>query len=235
MRSHLLAFAAILAAAAAPAEAATRNFGITGFSRIRVDGPYRVQLSTGVAPFAKASGSAAALDRVAVEVQGNTLIVHPNRSSWGGYPGDDVGPVEITLGTHELSAAWLNGSGALAIDRVQALLFELAVQGSGSIAVGNADVDQLKISIAGTASSSLAGRSGKMTAIVRGISTLDAAGLEIKDATIGAEGAATVKAGVSNTATIDASGPATITLGGGPACTVRASGSATVSGCRSTQ
>jgi hypothetical protein len=232
MRTHLSAFLLALALSA-PVDAATRNFGITGFTRIRVEGPYRVQLATGVAPFAQASGSPAALDRVAVEVQGNTLIVHPNRSSWGGYPDADAGPVEVKLGTHDLNAAWLNGSGALAIDRVKGLGFDLSVQGSGLVSVGNAEVDQLKVSIAGTASAALAGRADKMTAIVRGISTLDAAGLETKDATIGAEGAATVKAKVGNAATIDATGPATIILGGGPACTVRASGSATVSGCRS--
>ena len=74
----------------------------------------RFALTTGVAPFASASGSAAALDRVAIDVQGRTLVVHSNRSSWGGYPGEATGPVEISIGTHELSAAWLNGSGSLA-------------------------------------------------------------------------------------------------------------------------
>ena len=43
--------------------------------------------------------------------------------------------------------------------------------------------------------------------MVRGISTLDAAGLATKDATIGAEGAATVDANVSNAVKVDADGP----------------------------
>ena len=69
-----------------------------------------------------------------------------------------------------------------------------------------------------------------MTAVVRGISALDAAGLVVKDATIGAEGAATVKANVTNAVKIDGSGPATITLTGKPSWSVH--GSASVSGCR---
>jgi hypothetical protein len=226
--SALLVFIAL----AAPAGAATRNFGITGFTRIRIDGPFRVQLSTGVAPFAAASGSPAALDRVAIDMQGTTLVVHSNRSSWGGYPGQDVGPVQIRLGTHELAAAWLNGAGALAIDRVAGLKFDLSVQGSGGTAIGHADVDQLGVAIAGTASAVIAGRAGKMTAVVRGISSLDAAGLVARDAVIGAEGAATVKANVTNAVTVDGSGPATITLSGKPACNLHVSGSASVSGCR---
>ena len=175
---------------------------------------------------------AAALDRIAIDVRGNTLIVHSNLDSWGGYPGKDVGPVEVSLGTHDLSAAWLNGSGTLSIDRVKGLDFDLSVQGSGMGEIGQASVDQLNVSVVGTASARLAGEAAKVTAVIRGISTLEAAALSAKDATLGADGAATISAAVSNSVTVDASGPATVRLSGGPACTLRVSGSASVSGCR---
>jgi len=230
MRTFLLA--AMLCAIAAPSAAATRNFGITSFSKVRVDGPFKVTLKTGVAPFASATGSSAALDRIAVEVRGDTLVVHNSLDSWGGYPGKDVGPVEISLGTHDLSAAWLNGSGAISIDKVKGLAFDLSVQGSGAGEIGQASVDQLHVSVVGTASARLGGEAAKITAVIRGISTLDAAGLSAKDATLGADGAATIAANVSNSVTVDATGPATVRLSGGPACTLRVNGSASVSGCR---
>lgn len=230
MRTFLTAAAIFLLAG--PAGAATRNFGVTGFEKVRVEGPYKVVLTTGVAPFARATGSAAALDRIAIEVRGNVLVVHSNLSSWGGYPGKDAGTVQIDIGTHDLRSAWLSGAGTLAINRVEGLSFDLSSQGSGSVTVGQADVDQLNISVVGTSSAVLAGRAGKVTAVVRGISSLDASGLAAKDATIGAEGAATIKANVSDAVTIDANGPVSITLGGRPACTLRANGSASVSGCR---
>jgi hypothetical protein len=234
MRTFLIA--AVLATSfAAPARAATRNFGITAFEKVRIEGPFKVRLTTGVAPFASASGSLAAIDRVAVEVRGNTLVVHSNLASWGGYPGQDPGPVEISLGTHDLSSAWLSGSGALAIDKVRGLSFDLSAQGSASATVARADVDQLNISVVGTASATIAGQAGKLTAVVRGISSLDAAALSAKDATIGAEGSATVAANVSNSATVDGSGPATVKLTGRPACTLRVSGSVSVSGCKPSQ
>ena len=231
MRTLVLALL-LASTAISPAAAASRNFGITGFDRIRVDGPFKVTLTTGIAPFASATGSSAALDRVAVEMQGRTLIVHANPSSWGGYPGEGVGPVEVQLGTHELRAAWLNGSGTLQINRISGLLFDLAVQGSGSVDVAEADVDQLKVGLSGTVGSTIAGRAGMLKTTVRGISTLDASGLVTKDATIGAQGAATIRANVTNSAKIDATGPATVTLAGGPACTAQLQGSASVSGCR---
>ncbi|HET7604988.1 MAG TPA: DUF2807 domain-containing protein [Sphingomicrobium sp.] len=230
MRTFLLA-AAILAFAA-PAGAATRNFGITSFEKVRVDGPFKVTLTTGVAPFARATGSPAAVDRVAIDVRGNTLVVHNNLDSWGGYPGKDIGPVEISLGTHDLSSAWLNGSGSLAIDKVKGLSFDLSVQGSGAGEIGEAGVDRLNVSVVGTASARVTGRAAKLTAVIRGISTLDGSALSAKDATLGADGAATIAASVSGSVTVDASGPATVRLTGSPSCTLRVSGSASVSGCR---
>ena len=233
MRDFLLASITI-ATLASPAGAATRNFGVTGFEKVRVEGPFRVKLTTGVAPFASASGSPAAIEKVAIEMRGNTLLVHASSSSWGGYPGQDAGPVEIDIGTHDLSSAWLTGSGAIAIDKISGLSFDLSVQGSGAATIGETDVDQLNISIGGTASASLSGRADKLTAVVRGVSSLDAANLAVKDATIGAEGTATVAANVSNSVKVDGNGPITVRFTGGPACTLRVGGSASVSGCKST-
>lgn len=230
MRTFLFA-AGASCALAAPATAATRNFGITSFTKVRVEGPFKVMLTTGVAPFAQASGSSAALDRVDIEVRGDTLVVR-SASSWGGYPGANPGPVEVSLGTHDLSNAWLSGAGTLAIDRVRGLSFALSVQGSGRGEIGSADTDQLNVSLVGSGSARLAGRAKKLTALVRGISALDAAGLAATDAAIGAEGAATIDADVTGDATVDATGPATIRLTGSPACTLKVAGSTSVSGCR---
>ena len=233
MRTFLPLAAVTALALAAPADAATRNFGVSGFDRVRVEGPYKVTLTTEVAPFATASGgSPAALDSVTIDVQGRTLVVRSNRSSWSGYPGESKGPVEISIGTHDLNSASLNGSGSLAIDKAKGLSFDLSVQGAGSASIGSVAVDQLKVGISGTASATIAGTAPKLTAIVRGISALDASGLETKDAVIGAQGSATVRANVSNSVKIDAQGPATIEIAGKPACTVKADGSASVSGCR---
>jgi len=231
MRTFLICIAASLIASA-PAEAATRNFGITGFTKIRVDGPFKVVVTNGVAPFARASGSPAAIDRVAIDVTGDTLVVHSSQSSWGGYPGQDTGAVEVAIGTHELSNAWLNGAGSLSIDRVKGLSFALSVQGSGGAEIGEVSTDQLSVGLIGSANARLGGQAKKLTALVRGISTLDASKLQSSDASVGAEGAATIDATVTNSAKVDATGNATIRLAGHPSCTVKANGSASISGCR---
>jgi len=231
MRNLLIAASASLALAA-PAAAATRTFGITGFTKIRVEGPYKVSLATGVAPFAKASGSATALDRVAIDVRGDTLLVHTNPSAWGGYPGESPGPVELSLGTHELASAALTGAGSLAITQVKGLSFALFVQGSAAARIDDTAVDQLEVNLAGTASANLSGHALRLTALVRGLSSLDAAKLTVPDAHITADGSATIDAVATDTARVDAWGPATIRFTGRPACTLKVSGSTSVSGCR---
>ena len=219
----------------APAVAADRNFGVSGFDRVRIDGDYKVNLIVGVAPFARASGSARALDPVDVVVEGRTLIVRSNRSaSWGGYPGESAGPVEVNVGTHELTAAFVNGAGSLTINLVRGLKFEVSAQGAGSVTIDKVDVDQFQIALAGAASARLAGKALKLTAIIRGTSSLDGEALSVKDAVIGAQGPAIVKLTATGTAKVDAIGVASVSLVGKPACTVTTKGSASVSGCRST-
>jgi Putative auto-transporter adhesin, head GIN domain len=230
MKAWLPAFY-MAAVASSPAMAAERNYSVNSFDRVRVDGPYKVKLATGVPPFAIAKGSSIAIDRVSVAVEGRTLVVRQNRGSWGGYPGQAPGPVEIEVGTHDLSQAWLNGSGSLIIDRVRGLSFELALQGSGSAAIGDADVDQLKLGISGAGTVTIAGKAPQLTAIVRGTSTLDAAGLTTKDALVGAEGASDIRFVATSSAKIDARGTTNVAVGGKPACIVKAEGSAVVTGC----
>ena len=232
MRSFLIAAAALAAITAVPADAATRNLSITSFEKLRVEGPFKVTIRTGTAPFARAVGPQGALDRINVEMRNNVLIIRNVSSAVSDNTGRDVGPVTIELGTHDLSSAWLTGSGSLAIDHVRGLSFDLSVQGSGVADIADVRADQFTLALFGTASARLAGRSGKVTADIRGTSTLDAGSLDADVASLVIDGASTVNAVASDTAKVDASGPATVRLSGRPSCTLRVNGSADVSGCR---
>ena len=228
---HLLLAALFLSAA--PATAATRNFGVSGFDRVRIDGNYKVTLTVGAAPFARATGSMRALDPVDVIVEGRTLIVRTKSSAaWGGYPGESAGPVEVLVGTRDLTAVFVNGAGSLAINQVRGLKFEASAQGAGALSIDQVEVDQFQLALAGAASARLAGKALKLTATVRGSSALDGEGLTVKDAVIGAQGPAILKLTATGTAKVDALGVAAVTLGGRPSCVVTTKGSASVSGCR---
>lgn len=232
MKLRLLILAGAATALGAPGLAATRNFSVNGFDQVRIDGPYRVQMTTGVAPFARASGSPDAINGISIEVQGRTLVVRKSPSSWGGYPGESPGPVEISVGAHELSKVWLNGAGSLAIDKARSQSFDVSVQGAGSVSIGRLETDRLTAGLLGSGSAVIGGSAAEVTAIARGTSTFDGSALSSKNATVGAEGNSVIKLTATNTAKVDSQGTAMVELGGRPACTVRASGSATVSGCR---
>jgi hypothetical protein len=226
----LLALASLPAAAAVPTT--QRNFSVNGFDRIRIDGPYQVTLRTNIAPYARASGTPVSLDGVSIKVEGRTLTVRSGSGGWGGYAGEGRGPVTIEVGTHDLSAAYINGAGALTVDRIKGLGFEMSIQGSGMASIGEVEVDQMKVGVSGAGTIRMAGRVGKLSTTIRGTSTFEADRLEVKDAVIGAEGPSTVRAQVTNSAKVDATGLASVTLTGDPACTVNARGSASVVGCK---
>jgi len=224
--------AAACAAVAAPASAADRTYSVTNFDQVRLQGPYKVRLVTGVAPYARASGSTQALDGIAIEVNSQILTIRRNPSASTAYPGQPLGPVEIEIGGHDLRTASVIGAGSLDISAVRGLNFSLTVEGAGAATIGDVQVDQFKLWVGGTGSASLAGEAKSATFLVRGMSALEASGLAVKDAVIGAEGPAIVRANVSNAAKVTARGVSQVMLDGAPACTVSAAGSATVSGCK---
>jgi hypothetical protein len=217
-----------LAGATAPAAAAERRYSVTDFDRVVVDGPYQVTLTIGAASAASAEGSAEALDRISVEVQGRTLRVRRNASGWGGYPGEPTGPVRIALTTRELTAASVVGSGGLAVDRAKGLRVDLSVSGSGRLSVGAVDADNLVVSVLGAGAVTLAGRAKQLKATVQGSGELAAAALRTDDAQLLSRTAGRMAVAVARSAKVTAVGPGDVEILGNPSCTVDAKGSGTV-------
>ena len=232
MRLHLLLAAIAASLAASSAGAATRSFTITGFERVRVDGPYQIKLTSNVAPFARASGSQAALDALSVAVEGRTLVIRSSASGWSSTPNRPTGPVEIAVGTHEIASAFVNGSGSLDISEVRGLAFDFSLQGSGGVTIRKVAVDRLKAIASGSGKVELAGKAELASLYVRGSSSLDGTGFAVKAATIGVDGSSSVKVNAIDTAKVEAQGPSMVQLTGRPACTVRTQGPAEVTGCR---
>jgi hypothetical protein len=221
-------FALLALAAAVPAGAAERNYSVTDFDRVQVDGPYRVSLTTGRSSAARAEGSTEALDQVAVDVQGGTLRVRRNRSAWGGYPGEGSGPVSIALTTRDLRNASVVGSGTLDIDRAKGLRVDLSVSGSGRLTVGAVEADNLVVGLLGGGRITVAGRARQLKATLQGSGDLAAAGLSADEAQIVSDTAGNVAVAVTRSAKVTATGPGDVEIVGGPSCIVQAKGSGRV-------
>lgn len=230
MNSIRIAFVLILSAFAGvvPAAAAERRFAVTDFDRVVVEGPYQVRLATGRTTSAVASGSQAALDRLTLDVTGQTLRIRRNRNYWGGNPGAPEGVVAITITTRNLRSARLLGPARLEVDRVEGLSAGLFVEGSGLIRAGGVRADQLMIGLAGGGRIELAGTAQRLTADIQGSGDLAASGLRVEDATITSATSGSVIVAVNRSATVGAFGLGSIEVTGRPACTLRGPNAALV-------
>jgi hypothetical protein len=224
-----LALALALAAAALPAAAATRAVQTGDFSRLRVDGPFDVRVRTGVAPSARITGPQAAIDRVIVEQNGDTLVVRPVRSagwtnwSWGGGQ-----PLVVEVSTHALAAAATLGSGTVAIEAVRGDTLDLSLGGSGNLSVGRADVAALKLAASGSGDLTVAGRAGRADALLVGSGNIRAAALAADTAVVKLVGSGDVALGARRSADVTLSGAGSVAIAGPAACTVHKSGSGDV-------
>lgn len=205
---------------AVPATAAERRYSVTDFDRVQVDGPYEVVLSTGGTSHASASGDTAALERVAVDVQGRTLRIRPNRTASGGSSAAARGPVRITLSTRDIRSATVIGPGSLAIDRARGLKLDLSLSGSGRLSVASVAADTLVVGLIGSGSIHLAGTAKQMRASAEGSGDIDGRSLKAEDADLVAGTSGRIVLEAKRTAKVRAHGRGLVEIAGSPACTV---------------
>lgn len=220
-----LVSAVLFALTTAPATAAERGYSVTSFDRIRVEGPFVVTVSTGKSPSARASGTAEALERVMVRVEGRTLLVRPNVSGWGGYPGRQDAPARVAVSTPGLHTVNLLGSGRVDVDRMNGAKATLTVEGSGRLSVGSVDVDTAMLGVSGAGGIDAAGRAKQASALARGAAEIRAGDLIVADLSLVSETAGAVTLNATRSAKVSATGVGAVEVLGSAACEVKKVGS----------
>ena len=234
MNRTLFVAAALLAVLASPALAAERNYSVTDFDRIIVEGPYIVRVTNGRSTTARASGSNEALERLVMDVTGQTLRIHRNRTGERSGNAVQAGPVTIELTSRTLRSARLIGPGSLDVDGAEGLRVELTVQGSGRLRASNVAADALSLGLLGSGRIQVAGTAETLRATVDGTGDLDGAALRSESANIVTNTLGTVAFAVSREANVSAMGLGDVIISGRPSCNVRGPGAAQVS-CGSNQ
>lgn len=214
--------------AATPVWGAERRYSLTDFDRVQVEGPYQVTLRTGLSSGGRAQGSAAALDRVSIDVQGRTLRVRTNRSAWGGNPEQASGPVRIELTTLDLRSAAVVGAGSLDIDRAKGLRVDLSLSGSGRLNVLAVDADNFSVGLLGAGRITLGGKAKQVKATIQGSGELAASGFNADDLQLFAETSGSIAIGAQRTAKVVTSGAGNVEVSGKATCTVQARGAGQV-------
>lgn len=225
MKSALLCLALI----GVPAVAAERTLSVTDFDKLRVDGGFIVEVTTGRGTSAKVVGSQAAIEATSVIVQGRQMVIRKNASAWGGYPGQAPGMATIRVTAPALMNVWVNGPAKVTVDRLKGQRVAAAVEGSGELVIGGVTADNATIAQVGSGRLTIAGTVADLTMTARGAGVLDAAGLQAADAKLTSESAGQVTLSVKRAVTGTVTGSGNVTVLGKPACTIKAVGSGTLS------
>ena len=221
-------FALPLAACTTSVQAATQNYGVSSFSKMRIAGPFDVHVHVGGSPSARATGPKEALDRLSVEQNGDTLVVKTLPGGWGGWPGGSQGKVVVEVAGPALGAVAVTGSGDVTVDRVQGDALDLALSGSGDLSVGTIDVGALSAVMTGSGDMSLAGKARTASATLTGSGDLKADALVSDDAQAKLIGSGDLSLGARRTARVVLGGSGDITIAGPASCTVNRTGSGDV-------
>jgi hypothetical protein len=208
----------------------SKNYSVGNFQKIEVAGPYDVEVRTGSNASVSARGGEKLLERTTVEVEGDKLVIRPEREhsffSWGW---GNRGKASFTVTVPQLSGATIAGSGDIRVDKITGQSFEGNVAGSGGIDVATMDVQQLKLSIAG--SGGVKAGTGKAQSAkydIAGSGDIDAGAMQTQSLFVSIAGSGGVKAHSSGTADVDIMGSGDVDVAGGAKCNVNKAGSGSV-------
>jgi hypothetical protein len=220
MIRHLIA--ASLLFLPASADAADRTYAIGSFDRIRIDGPFDVRLDTGKAPSARADADPRTLDRLAIRVEGGTLIIRMGNDGWGETPTTAGKAPVITLSTPTLRSVNVNAGARLTVGGMAGQRIDLAINGSGVLTVNGIAADQLNATVIGSGSVTLSGRAAKTRLMTNGPGSIDAGALDVSDLIVRLDGTGETRAAARYTAAVTTTGLGRVTVSGEPACVIKA-------------
>lgn len=221
MIARLLALALLVLPFAA--DAAEHRYAFGSYDRVRVEGPFEVQVTTGTSPGAVATGDLRMIDGLDIQLQGGTLVVRMGHQGWGETPvGKSAAPPVITLTTPNLRAVYVNGGARVAITGMKAQRVDLSVNGSGTVTVSGADTDQLFATIVGAGTMTLSGRAARARLVTNGAGNVDARALTVNDLSILQDGTGETRAAARYTAQVNSTGLGHVVVTGNPKCLVHA-------------
>lgn len=208
-----------LALTPAALQAEERRVMVTSFDRVRVEGPFSVDIRSGGSPGATTRGAARALDGVDIRVEDRTLVIRSSPNGWGGWPGDRTEAASISVTTPSLVDLAVSGSGSARADKLQGLQVGVSLTGSGRVEVARIEADRLDAVLAGSGALTLGGTARTARLANTGVGTIEAEGLAVRDLTLSSESAGDTRAAASETARVVATGTGSVVVTGNAACT----------------
>ena len=216
----------VAAGAVAVAQAAERNFMVTGFNEIEVAGPFDVTVNVGRGQSVRAQGAERDLERLRIQVVGNELRIGSRERGWTDWSKSE--PVRIQVTVPSLRAVSLAGSGDVRVDRVKADSFKASLSGSGDLSVGMLAAGDVKLSLAGSGDITAAGSCSSADVSIAGSGDVRIPSLKCQTLSGSIAGSGGIDANVSRTAKLSIMGSGDVTVAGGAKCDVSKMGSGSV-------
>jgi hypothetical protein len=230
MKGFLAAVVAVVLADAGvnAAQAAERRFTLSAFDTVRIEGDVAVEITSGAAPFAVASGDPRALEALSVKVQGGTLYIRrarrnaPTEARKAGLTPDALPLVRLSART--VQSLTVLGHGSARIDRLAGARPSATMDGDGSVDIGSVDADAMAINVNGSGSLKVSGTAARARAVMLGDGSIEGGGLQLAALEFIGEGPVRARLTVDGPARIAVKGDADVQIGGAPDCTVRQTG-----------
>ena len=214
-----------------PGPMVSRAFQVGNFTEIEVAGPFDVDVKTGGQPGVSARGNQALIDKLEVEVKGDTLVVRPKkeRGWFGGNNWTVNGKGSLAITVPMIRAATLAGAGDMAINAVRGEDFEGQIAGSGDLRVDAIEVERLKLGIAGSGGvNARGGKARRAEYSIAGSGDVEASALATEDLEVSIAGSGGVRANATRSADVDIVGSGDVQVTGGAKCKVSKAGSGNV-------
>lgn len=215
-----------------PGAMTQRSFPVGAFDKIELAGAYDATVKTGSGPTVQAQGGENILENLVVEVDGDTLKIHPRDRkgfNWG-WGDNKNGKVTLTITVPSLRGAELAGSGGIRIDKIAGDRFDGAVAGSGDLTIDQVEVGSLKLGIAGSGDArAAAGKAKTVEYEIAGSGGIDAKGVVAEAADVSIAGSGGVSVHATGTADINIAGSGNVDVTGGAKCKTSKLGSGNVS------
>lgn len=207
-----------------------RKLLVGSFENIQLIGDINVEIQTGKAPSALASGDKRVLESLRLERVGTTLRVRLQDiiNNEKGVP--ITVPLKLMLSTQAIKDMTVSGSGTLKVSEVKTPnASRMLIAGNGSVSIGRLIADQFTADIDGNGKIVISGgvtRDARVT--VDGAGTFDGANLKMRKLRLEHIGNAVSSATVDEGTDIYNRGTGNITIGGKGTCFIKQAGGAAI-------
>lgn len=201
-----------------------RTYAAADFDTIDLRGSDDVDVRVGSGFSVRAEGDSAVLDRLRITREGQRLRIDRRREdgfTWSG----DTARVLVTM--PRIAGAKVAGSGDVTIDRAEGARFDGAIAGSGGLKVAAMQVDEAKLSVAGSGDIEVKGAAQRIDVSIAGSGSLRAPDLKATAAKVSVAGSGNVRADLEGEGDVRIAGSGNVDLGKSARCSVRAAGSGT--------